>query len=152
MKKTVTLMIVRGLPGSGKTTFAKTFTDHVFSADDYFMRKGEYKFDPVDLPRAHAGCMFQVEMRLKEILREYDHLTERDKVVAVTNVFSKKQHIQPYYKLAEKLAPVSMSWPSVRVFVVDLFDQGMTDSMLARANSHGVPQSTITNMRLEWEV
>ena len=43
-----TLYILRGIPGSGKTTHAKRLAGTngvIISADDYFMRDGEYCFD-----------------------------------------------------------------------------------------------------------
>ena len=39
-----TLYIVRGVPGSGKSTFAKTLGGTHFETDNYFMIDGEYKF------------------------------------------------------------------------------------------------------------
>ena len=42
------LYLVRGLPGSGKSTFAKKLVHSDFlvcEADKYFMVNGEYKFD-----------------------------------------------------------------------------------------------------------
>ena len=39
------LYIVRGIPGSGKSTFAKSLGGTHFEADMFFMKDGEYKFD-----------------------------------------------------------------------------------------------------------
>ena len=41
------LYIVRGLPGSGKSTFARSIAKpyQIFEADQYFMKKGKYNFD-----------------------------------------------------------------------------------------------------------
>ena len=54
------IFILRGCPGSGKSTYAKNVlkaTDvDIFSADKYFMRSGEYKFDPTELGDAHGSC------------------------------------------------------------------------------------------------
>ena len=57
--KTPKLLILRGAPGSGKTTICK----HKFkswvrtSADDYFIdSNGNYKFDPKLLQDAHDKC------------------------------------------------------------------------------------------------
>ena len=39
------LILLRGLPGSGKLTFAKLICNQHVEADMYFMQDGEYKFD-----------------------------------------------------------------------------------------------------------
>lgn len=47
------LVLVRGLPGSGKSTIAKSFIPHNFvhlETDMYFINSaGEYKFNPAKL-------------------------------------------------------------------------------------------------------
>ncbi|CAH0587034.1 unnamed protein product [Chrysodeixis includens] len=59
------LIIMRGLPGSGKTYLAKQLIDmtvgpnyasykaHIFSTDDFFMVRGQYQHDKYKLPEAH---------------------------------------------------------------------------------------------------
>lgn len=139
----ITLLIVRGLPGSGKTTFAKSVTDIVFAADDYFMVDGEYKWDPMKLREAHESCLNNAReavQRLKTLRRP---LSQRERTVAVTNVFAKREHVRDYTHLAFV--------EGVRRWVIDLFDQGMSDERLAELNLHGVPAWKINQMRLSWE-
>lgn len=52
------LVLLRGAPGSGKSTMARALVEHnpggvKLSTDDYFIRHGEYKFDPTTLGEAH---------------------------------------------------------------------------------------------------
>jgi AAA domain len=51
-------VILRGLPGSGKSTFAKRLADEYdfvhLEADDHFYVNGEYRFDPMRVADAHA--------------------------------------------------------------------------------------------------
>ncbi|KAG7485076.1 NEDD4-binding protein 2 [Solea senegalensis] len=52
------LVMIRGAPGSGKSTMARALLEHnpggiILSTDDYFTRNGEYRFDPTVLGEAH---------------------------------------------------------------------------------------------------
>lgn len=68
MEKNV--IILRGVSGSGKSTFASMLARHndgalVVTADDYFTdRDGLYKFDPSKLGAAHAQCFERFETAL----------------------------------------------------------------------------------------
>lgn len=130
-----TLLIVRGLSGSGKTEFATLVADTVVSADDFFVVHGEYQFDPTKLPQAHQWC--------QRTIRESLLLQPFRRVVAVANTFSQRWEMEPYLQMAEEL--------STRAHVVDLFDGGLDDDALAVRNSHGVPLATIQAMRERWE-
>jgi predicted kinase len=56
------LIIMRGIPGSGKSTMAKKFAEQyggpscIVSADDFFMRDDIYKFDRDKLFQAHKSA------------------------------------------------------------------------------------------------
>lgn len=84
-----TLFIIRGVAGAGKSTLAKQISqwfgaDH-YEADMFFMRDGEYQFDPQQLPAAHKWCLEQVTAAL-----------ETGRHVVVANTFCVDAHIQPY--------------------------------------------------------
>ena len=56
-----TLLLIRGLPGSGKTTLAHKLADLqtgsiCVAADDFFMEDDEYKFDSAKLQEVHERC------------------------------------------------------------------------------------------------
>ena len=131
-----TLFLVRGLPGSGKSTVANNIrqVEMVFSTDDYFMVNGEYKFDPSKLGQAH----FSMQRNVLEYLQ-----SDNDCNTVVANTFTQRWEMEPYLKIAEQTG--------ARVVVIDCFDGGMTDEELAAKNVHGVPQASITAMRARWE-
>lgn len=136
-----TLTLVRGLPGSGKSTFAETIAfgfrargqqAAVFSADDYFMVDGVYRFDPSQLAQAHGSC----HRRTEEFLRHGGN-------AIVANTFTQAWEMTPYVFLTGTYR--------TRLVVVDCFDGGMSDKQLAAKNVHGVPLPAIQAMRQRWE-
>ena len=92
-----TMIILRGLPGSGKSTIAReletTFPGAVTcSADQFFLSEsGEYNFDASLLGEAHKWC----QARAEETCREGTNIL----VVDNTNV--KKWEMVPYFKIAK---------------------------------------------------
>ena len=52
------VIIMRGVSGSGKSTYIrKHYPDaKIASADEFFMRGGEYRFNPQELGEAHQYC------------------------------------------------------------------------------------------------
>lgn len=129
-----TLFLVRGLPGSGKTTLSIHLNGVAFSADDYFINDiGKYVFDPRFLADAHAFCQKNVEQAIADGIEK----------VIVNNTMSARWEMEPYLRLAEK-------W-NVTLTVIDLFDGGLTDEQLFQRNVHQVPLETIKQMRRRWE-
>jgi len=129
MNKDKNLILVRGLPGSGKTTFANTLAHlpytYPVSADDFFYDEyGEYRFDANLLGAAHGQCKSTTE----NYLREYNTVT-----VVVHNTFTTQKELKPYLQLAEKYNA------GVTTLVVE--NRHGNDSV------HNVPSETIIKMK-----
>lgn len=82
------LYLVRGLPGSGKTTFAKTLSCAHFEADMFFVRHGEYKFNGDKIRNAHQWCQKMVEACVKDGVE-----------VVVSNTFTTLKEMEFYLNL-----------------------------------------------------
>lgn len=119
------LILIRGLPGSGKSTMAKMFAgfEHC-ETDEWFMRDGEYCFAPMQLAEAHQWCQEKV----------LDALRGGADVV-VSNTFVKRWEMQPYINMAEDLG-------------VELKILTATGDF---QNTHGVPAEVLERMRANWE-
>lgn len=90
------LIIVRGLPGSGKTTLANRIGASIqsnwthYEADMFFMDdKGNYKWDRTKLREAHEWCLVQTR---EDINRGY--------TVIVSNTFTTRRELKPYFDIA----------------------------------------------------
>lgn len=89
------MIIIRGLPGSGKSTFAKkNFGSYIrCEADDYFYDvDGSYNFNPKNISKAHESCY----NRVKDALIS-------GKSVVVSNTFTMLWEIAKYENLAKEI-------------------------------------------------
>lgn len=96
----------------------------------------EYRFNPKDLPKAHAWCL----ERATQILTT-GPFKGRDTIVH--NTFTQRWEMEPYIRLAEEAG--------ARLVVVNLFDGGLSDEELAERTVHGVPVGAIARMRARFE-
>jgi predicted ABC-type ATPase len=66
-----TVIILRGCSGSGKTTFTDFLLENKnnvveICADNYFIKNGEYNFDPSKLGEAHQQCKIEFKNSLED--------------------------------------------------------------------------------------
>jgi len=86
------VIILRGLPGSGKSTWIAKNTPEaeICSSDHFMMEDGVYKFDRNKLPKSHAQCL----QKYVELVR-----SSRKRIV-VDNTNISIYEIAPYYQVA----------------------------------------------------
>jgi predicted kinase len=119
------LLLVRGLPGSGKSTYARLLDGYVHVEADMYMTRNEmYYFDPSKLDYAHKMCR-----------AETSHHLRLDRSVVVSNTFSQRWEMQPYIDMARELG-------------AELEIITMTGNY---GSIHNVPEATIEKMRRRWE-
>lgn len=91
-----TMIILRGLPGSGKSTFAEYLSFHnnsvICSSDDFFYdEEGNYNFDYNKIEKSHQYCYDKCKNAL-----------ENNKNVIIDNTNVKEEHFNKYIKLAKQ--------------------------------------------------
>lgn len=125
------MILVRGLPGSGKSTMAREIAAgsnfrgpgmgyaHL-EADQFFYENGVYNFDASKLHQAHQRCLLNARTCL-----------EGNQSCVVSNTFTTKKELKPYFDLALEfnIAPVV------------LLAQNVFGSV------HGVPDETMKKMQ-----
>lgn len=122
------VIILRGLPGCGKSTFTKTLDKpFICSADDFFMVNGVYVFDPSRIGDAHANCFYRYIMALHE---RYQN------PIVVDNTNCTAVEIAPY-----ALAASAFGVADLKVITIDT----PMDVCLKR-NVHGVPSKVLVSM------
>jgi predicted kinase len=133
-----TLFLVRGIPGSGKSTFAKHIWNEyaICEADKFFHNKetGEYNFDPSRLKEAHEWCRNQVETRMSDHQVNPQFYPE----IVVSNTFTQEWEMQSYIDLAKKYGY------QVTTLIVE--------NRHGNSNVHNVPAETLDRMRQRFEV
>jgi predicted kinase len=128
------LILLRGLPGSGKTTLAKELSDNgkypVFSVDDYFTdpKTGEYKFEFDKNHLAYKQC----EENTRQCM-----INDLDKIF-IDNVFSLEWELEPYFKLAAEF--------HYMVFVLTV------ENRHKGKNIHEIPDEQIQKMAQKYKV
>ncbi len=131
------LFLVRGLPGSGKTSFASAiWNDYaVCEADKFFYDKeGNYNFDPSKLKEAHTWCKNQVETKMIDHQNNQQYYPE----IAVSNTFTQEWEMEDYFKLAEKYG----------YKVVSL----IIENRHGGQNVHGVPEDKLQIMKDRFQI
>lgn len=136
MKNTVVLM--RGLPGSGKDHFASlNFKDKnavICSADDYFIRDGLYEFNQETLGAAHRYCLKKF---IKALLR-------RDPLIVLSNTNTVYSEMRDYIEYASEASY------TIRLQEPDTDWKRNPEGCYMR-NCHGVSLETIQAMAKRYQ-
>lgn len=129
------VFIMSGVSGSGKDTWIKKYQKEnpttktfVVSADHYFMKDGDYVFDPSKLDEAHGKC-------LRDFIQHVRNFIEDDGIVFVNNTNTTSEEIAPYYAIAHAYG--------ARVTLVTVH---CLPHIAAKRNVHGVPEKGILAM------
>ncbi len=123
------LILVRGLPGSGKSTKAKQLASELnaihLEADQFFTSSaGDYQFDASLLPDAHLWCFEQTKGLLRQGM-----------TVIVSNTFIQHWEMQPYISFAKE-----------QMFAIEV--------IVCREqyqNIHDVPEQILASMKQNWQ-
>ncbi len=131
------LILLRGVPGSGKTTLGDVIlyvpgsnnTNNVLSADDFFIDdNGNYIFDSTKLKEAHNQCQLKCAERMKLQLSK----------IIVANTFTQDWEMTPYFDMAERY--------KYRVHTV------VVENRHNNKNIHGVPDDKVQIMKDRFEI
>lgn len=148
MKK---LIILRGLPGSGKThAILEILKEHnylpalpeidsriaevVCSADHHFQRNGEYEFNPAELGRAHMLCQ----------AKALDAMAAGKTLVVIDNTNTRHWEYYIYQRMGDHFGY------STEVRCIGGTSMDDVREYSAR-NVHGVPEMKILEMAYRWE-
>jgi predicted kinase len=124
------LFLLRGLPGAGKSTLAKSIGGLHFEADMYFVdTDGNYNFDATKLRFAHDWCRTKVEKSMTEL--------HAQKII-VSNTFTQEWEMKAYVDLAKEHGYTVFS------LIVENRHGGV--------NEHGVPQEALDRMKDRFQV
>ena len=124
------IIIVRGLPGSGKSTIAKKFcTRAICTADDYHTnRNGNYDWKPENVVKAHDWCQ-----------RKCKRFMERGiPIIVVANTSTTEREMKPYFDMSK------IYGYRISTVVVENRHGGKT--------THGIPEETMAKMEGRFDV
>jgi predicted kinase len=122
------LILVRGLPGSGKSTFASILSGWVLEADMYFIQDGKYNFDASKLSEAHKWCRTECLNYMK---------SEKPKII-VSNTFTQQWEMDAYMGMAKEYGY------RVHTVIVENRHDGV--------NIHNVPEDKLEQMTNRFEI
>jgi predicted kinase len=130
------LILLRGVPGSGKTTLGNIILfntqsniQDVLSADNFFVNeKGEYIFEATKLKEAHNDCQVKCAERMRNQFSK----------IVVANTFTQEWEMEPYFTMAERY--------NYRVHCV------IVENRHGNKNVHNVPDEKISAMTNRFEI
>ncbi|MFN5620093.1 MAG: ATP-binding protein [Flavobacteriales bacterium] len=127
------LILLRGLPGSGKTTLAHVLSEDgkypLFSVDDYFTdESGHYDFRFQENHLAYKQCEEGVKLAMQSHAQK----------IILHNTFTMEWEMEPYFKLAAE--------HDYRLHVLT------AENRHGNKNVHDIPEEHIERMRAKYAV
>lgn len=129
-----TLIMLRGLPGSGKTTLAKQLSENgkypVCAIDDFFTdhETGVYKFEFENNHLAYKAC--------EEKVKHY--MQAGSEKIFLDNAFTLEWEMEPYFKLAATFG--------YRVHVLTV------ENRHGGKNVHGISEDQLQRMAAKYKI
>ncbi|VIO90575.1 Smr domain containing protein [Brugia malayi] len=127
------MVIMRGIPGSGKSYLASDLISGtngaVFNTDKYFVQNGVYQFDPTKLDEYHQKNWKEAKDAIQQGIKPI--------IIDNTNIFV--THMKPYINLAVKNL--------YEIYFVEPETEWKKNAKeCARRNAHSVPEEKIAYM------
>ena len=122
------LFLLRGLPGAGKSTLAKSLGGKRIEADMFFETEDGYKFDATKIKDAHSWCQNMVG----------SWMSDEEERIVVSNTFTQEWEMQFYYDWAKDF--------DYKVFSL------VVENRHGGINEHNVPQETLDKMKNRFEI
>lgn len=123
------LMLLRGIPGCGKSTLAKSLGGKHVEADMYHLDKdGNYNWKPEKVRDAHSWCQTIVG----------GWMADDEERIVVSNTFTQEWEMKPYLEWAEDFG--------YKVFSL------IVENRHGGKNVHNVPEETLEKMRNRFDV
>lgn len=122
------LILLRGIPGSGKSTLSKIIGGVHFEADMYFVRDGVYQFDANKIKDAHNWCAIQCQKAMCDNFPK----------IVISNTFTQEWEMEVYYNLAKE--------NGYKIFSL------IVENRHGGENIHNVPSQSIQKMIKRFEV
>jgi len=120
------LILIRGIPGTGKTTLANIISSNVLETDDFFTdSQGVYEFDSKLLPYYHRLNQIRVRQAMNAL----------EEMIVVSNTFAEIKEMKPYIDMAND--------NNYEVKVISLVG--------LHPNEHDVPPTLVETLTSIWE-
>jgi predicted kinase len=123
------LILVRGVPGSGKSTFARSLGGVHYEADMFFLdENSNYVFVPSKIKEAHHWCQTMCE----------SHMEMGEPLIVISNTFTQEWEMHTYLDMASRHGYTAFT------IIVENRHGGV--------NTHGVPEDKLQVMKDRFEI
>jgi predicted kinase len=132
------MVIMRGLPGSGKSSLARILARNlspnlICSADSYFETKDGYQFSKDRLSAAHAACLERAE-----------DIVSYGGTVIIDNTNSRRSEYQKYIDLADE--------NNYDIYIIEIACRDREQvRIFSERTTHMVPHKNLIQMLMRWE-